>query len=949
MAVNTDRADLFFAHIVWLIRMLFLSIINKRSRIIIILQLSACHLFSQCPGRDSFISRVNTIYNSIPANTEEQLKNLITLQEKMKACHLEKDSSFMYLLQREGVLYYKQSNYRKAIEVTNQSVQIAKNCLSTGRCSTLALVKNYYNLYSYYNIMGEPAKKYSMIDSCVAYTLQGNSGYEMTLKLLWLKTEYLFNKGEYSLCKKDAALGQAMIQYYHEKKDSLDYVVSFVNMQANTLYFSDSIGAAINLLERKKLQFSQCGNSKNTGTFNNALGLLYIKSKNYLKALACFQQAYEANKQIDFRPGCAQNLVNIGTLYAKNFNNYNGGLNYCSAALKYAVTSDDSLNIFKATASIYVQKKMFDKAFLLFQQAFNTQQPGLNETTILGSSFNFPGFNILQSLTDLIIEKGDALVQQFYSTREDACLKKAIAVYKKADLFLAKIKAEQQLQFESNLVWRHTAHSLYEHAVEACYANNDLENAFYFFEKSRAILLNDQINQQRWMADADIAKLAQLKIKIEGLERSLNDYAADSKEYIETQKNIYISSKEQEDLLRTIKIKTPLFYQDYLDSSFITINTVKNSLLQKAKTLVEIFSGDSAVYVLSVSANKQSLIKINKLLYDSLTNNYTSLISNPGLLNKKFARFVTTAQALYKLIFPQEAPAYGSIIISPGLKNFPFEALVTNSDAANPDYFINHYAVSYTYSAKYLTNEFARPVNNGGMMGIAPVQFNKYSGLAELTGSDASLQRIKKYFTNSAIYTFDKATKNNFLQNFTDYNILQLYTHAAVTSDRNNPVIYFSDTALYLSDLLPPHKPITQLVILSACQTANGDFYKGEGVFSFNRGFASLGIPAAISTLWDADNESTYAITELFYKYFQQGLPADVALQKAKLEFISSAASSEKALPYYWASSILMGKAAVIVSDKKDYKLLSVVVISLLLILLALILFWFRKRLLKSN
>lgn len=88
---------------------------------------------------------------------------------------------------------------------------------------------------------------------------------------------------------------------------------------------------------------------------------------------------------------------------------------------------------------------------------------------------------------------------------------KALAIYKKSDLFLAKIKTEQQFLFGSNLVWRSTARNLYEHAIEACYANNNMEDAFYFFEKSRSILLNDQINEQRWMADIDIANQAAIK------------------------------------------------------------------------------------------------------------------------------------------------------------------------------------------------------------------------------------------------------------------------------------------------------------------------------------------------------------------------------------------------------------------------------------------------------
>jgi CHAT domain-containing protein len=114
-----------------------------------------------------------------------------------------------------------------------------------------------------------------------------------------------------------------------------------------------------------------------------------------------------------------------------------------------------------------------------------------------------------------------------------------------------------------------------------------------------------------------------------------------------------------------------------------------------------------------------------------------------------------------------------------------------------------------------------------------------------------------------------------------------------------------------LSELFSKERPAARLVVLSACETALGRDYKGEGVFSFSREFAGLGIPATISNLWSVDNESTYRITELFYQFISKGLPTDVALQQAKLKFIKEG-SKGKGLPYYWASPILTGKTEII-------------------------------------
>ncbi len=149
---------------------------------------------------------------------------------------------------------------------------------------------------------------------------------------------------------------------------------------------------------------------------------------------------------------------------------------------------------------------------------------------------------------------------------------------------------------------------------------------------------------------------------------------------------------------------------------------------------------------------------------------------------------------------------------------------------------------------------------------------------------------------------------------FDGYRIIQLYTHAADSSSSGEPVIYFCDSALYLSELIPEKKPATRLIVLSACETGNGKLYQGEGVFSFNRGFAALGIPASIINLWAVENESTYRITELFYKYVSEGMPTDMALQKAKLDFIKSS-SGERKLPYYWAAPVFVGKTETLVTS----------------------------------
>jgi len=309
-----------------------------------------------------------------------------------------------------------------------------------------------------------------------------------------------------------------------------------------------------------------------------------------------------------------------------------------------------------------------------------------------------------------------------------------------------------------------------------------------------------------------------------------------------------------------------------------------------------------------ISPNKVSLERISKEHFDQAVSQFVSYVSDYERLNKNFREFVNLSNQLYQLIFEHHDLASGRLIVSFDGHYFPVEALVTKKGMP-PSYIIQNHAVSYTHSARLLMIDFGK-VSGRGMkdfLGLAPVNFQSKFNMPALLGSETSLQVIRSNFQNTNCLAFQAASKNSFLQNFPAYQIIQLYTHASDSGNAGEPEIYFADSVLRLSELLSEKKPFAKLIVLSACETGTGQLYKGEGVFSFNRGFAALGIPSSVSNLWSVDNVSTYQLTELFYKYMGRGLPIDEALQKAKLEFMEKF-SREKSLPYYWAATILAGK-----------------------------------------
>jgi CHAT domain-containing protein len=688
------------------------------------------------------------------------------------------------------------------------------------------------------------------------------------------------------------------------------------------------------------------------------MGLIYaqkaeleMQKGNYQQALLFLTSSFSCDRKLGNYLNCKQTLKDIGyRIYYEHLHDDNGAMLYYRKALAYTgmdklehyKDASESMDILKDIARLYIRKERYDSAFFYFQRAFDEIKPGANETDILHlPPEKLVSIKKIHYLTGLMTEKGDARLKKYLKTGDANDLRQSIHIYKVTDSLLDRIKVEQ-IEIESKLFWRETTRRMYEHAINACYLAGDREEAFYFFEKSRAVILNDLLTEQNWQTDKDIKALAQSKKNISRLEREIQNINDSSGTTDKLQKELLDQRYELDKLRETVKRKNPLYYQTVLDPTHTTLNDINKKILKDHEALMEIFEGDSTVFSLLITSQHIYFNKIARNDFENAARIYNSFLSNAELLNTHVDEFKNTSHHLYELIFKNDTIPAGRMIISPDATYFPYESLVT--DITKPGvYFLQDHAISYTYSARYLMNDFSKNENksDGSFLGIAPIHYTYASSLDPLVGSDISLNLLESYFNKTNSLVEGKASKNNFLQQFSNYSIIQLYTHASDSSDRKEPVIYFSDSSLYLSELIQENKPSTQLVVLSACNTGNGKLYQGEGVFSFNRAFATVGIPASVINLWSIDSKSTYRLTELFYKYLSAGMATDKALQQAKLEFIRSA-DRDQILPYYWAPAILIGKTEVI--DFHRLIPLKTWIISITILLFIFFIWWLWKK-----
>jgi CHAT domain-containing protein/Tfp pilus assembly protein PilF len=864
-------------------------------------------LSAQCPDRAFLYHQIVWLRDSSKVNAGDQLRELSSYLKKINGCPYLNDSTHAMLIARIGWLYSQQKDFLHAIDFTNQAVDMIHHHLSNPNIKESHLLKYYNNLKIFFDSTAQEKSMIEAMDSCVGISIRLKTGFlEYAVQPMAWKVEYFFEKGDYYNCMNVASLAENI---YRSSGNSTEYKSYYTIYKINSLILLKNYQAAEQLADITIRESLNSGNAIYIGSLYNVKSDIAASTGNTREAIRCMKLALFYNKKISYDTGYATSWNNLGyKLYFRKLHQNDKALAACREALKY-VKNDEVIDILKNIANIYTSQGNFEQAFDYFQQAFEKILPGTEETNLLQVWDDEKRGNInIEYVINLLLDEANAYFVRFKQKHDDRDLQHALRIYKTADRFMDKMK-NAQTEISSKLYWRLAGRRLYEQAIESCYLLGNTYDAFYFFEKSRAVLLNDQLRQQRF-GDKEIGEMAVLKRTIQRTEKTMSGLDPASGQYADLQRNLFFSKQELNRADQLARVRNSWYYQSLIDTSFVRLADIQHEMSTfGVETILEFFQGDSAVYLLTIHSKKSQITRIDKNQFEKTVDRFSDYLKSYDLQNQDFDGFMQCGNDLFHLIFPGEVPPPGKTIISPDGIYFPFEALVSRQSLSDPEYFLKDHVVSYTYSVRYLLNDFKTDstISTGSFLGLAPVHYPDSLRLTTLTGSNVSLEKISFSFPNGRTLLESEASRNNFMRLFDGYRIIQLYTHASDSSSSGEPVIYFSDSALYLSELIPEKKPATRLIVLSACETGKGKLYQGEGVFSFNRGFAALGIPGSVINLWAVENESTYTITELFYKYVSKGLSTDMALQKAKLDFIKSSPRKRR-LPYYWAAPVFVGK-----------------------------------------
>ncbi|MDY7231780.1 CHAT domain-containing protein [Hyalangium rubrum] len=96
----------------------------------------------------------------------------------------------------------------------------------------------------------------------------------------------------------------------------------------------------------------------------------------------------------------------------------------------------------------------------------------------------------------------------------------------------------------------------------------------------------------------------------------------------------------------------------------------------------------------------------------------------------------------------------------------------------------------------------------------------------------------------------------------------------------------------------------TELVVLSACETALGAVELGQGAYGLSRAFLTAGAETVVSSLWQINDDTTSVLMKFYYRNLLEGRGRGTALREAMLTLRKTHPH-----PQDWAPFIALGRA----------------------------------------
>ncbi|PHS06580.1 MAG: hypothetical protein COA88_10265 [Kordia sp.] len=670
---------------------------------------------------------------------------------------------------------------------------------------------------------------------------------------------------------------------------------------------------------------------KDKAIINLRLGRVYVKINQKKKALSHYNKALVLYKELKDSTLISTLNNNIGDLYL-----YDSSLEKAKLTLQNSLlfAGDDIKSkslAYSTFGAYYSRMKDFKEAKLYFEKAiqllvFDNEtdiyvNPTVDELTLKPNKLR---------LFDFIHQKASYWKGRFDNEKQNEYLNNALIDYKLADQLLDVIRFDSTEKM-SKLFWREKGASLYMKAVEVSYLLNDMESAYFFMEKNKALLLLEELSDQeakvlsnlpQQLIERDFA----LKQKIIEIEEATVSNKTDV---------LFELKRSYEQFKDSLATNYPAYSKLKKSLPVLNLHNHKANFINEDSATLQYIINDTQAYGLAITKESTTLYHINDgVILQNEIGELTTQLQHPFDTQTEVAAYVKNSNSIFEKLIPnsifEKLKRKKITIAADGIiQNIPFEALISDIENQN-SYLIKYNEINYVYSFSYLlfnSKKIRDPEHI--FLGLAPEQF-KDKSLAVLPNSINEVTSINSIFSDK-IFVKEEATKLNFKTNFENYKIVHLATHSG-SSNTEKPWLAFSDDKVNLNEIYATQNQ-ADLVVLSACKTSQGELKTGEGVMSLARGFFFSGTNSVVSTLWNINDKTTQEIMYSFYTKIKDGQTKSKALHESKLAYLSSHQGSMGS-PFYWSSFVLIGDAGIVpMDDKLNLPILLLLFVIVLMIL----------------
>ena len=506
---------------------------------------------------------------------------------------------------------------------------------------------------------------------------------------------------------------------------------------------------------------------------------------------------------------------------------------------------------------------------------------------------------------------------------------------------------------------------IYENAINTALLLNDTLAALNFCERNKAVVLRQALQDQSAKQSAQIAPESfarenTLRQRLVFWQKKVLDTESDSLRGIwqDSLARVQISFER---FIQSLEKKQPDYHRlKYAQIRAKSIAEIQQTL-PDSTLCVEYFLGTGQLFTFAIS--KTDCLIFTQTLRQGFIDSLTLLIKNLRHTTPDALALQVIAETGFSTYQTLLAPALAVLntkdqirrlrIVPDGLLHYlPFDALL---EAPSPDlkardaaYLIKKFAIGYSFSNQLLDTKLnpqlrARLRFGGFGIGYANVQ----TKLAKLPLAEAQVDYLRKKIGGKTWTQHqEQATKANFLAHAPQCRILHLSMHGNIDEKQpaKSALMFVKNQAiepLSAVEIYGMRFQHNELTVLSACNTGNGQLQRGEGIMSLSRAFTYAGCRSLVMSLWTLQDVYSDDIVKSFYAALKEGKPKDIALQSAKLHYLSQDGSERRA-PNYWAAMVVIGDVEPIALNR--FNTIYFYAIAILLIVIVLGIFKFRNK-----